>query len=59
MSKYYDAKYVWHCKNRRRSLCRDNYTYCRGTACKNYEPNCGSYHDTIEPIRKGVLKNES
>jgi hypothetical protein len=46
-----DTKYVWHCNCRKTSACNDFYR-CRGSECRNYKPNPGSFYD-LNPIRKG------
>jgi hypothetical protein len=45
-----DTRLVWHCQNRHTKICQ-NINFCRGTNCKVYLPNKGSYHDSIEPIK--------
>lgn len=46
---------IWHCKNRKSEYCK-NYMACKGTFCKTYIPNRGSYHSYVsnDPI-KGYL----
>ena len=41
----FDTKYVWHCSNRHKEVCKINHNYCRGDSCKHYTPNPGSVND--------------
>lgn len=50
--KFDNTKYVWHCFNRNKQICRKNHNYCFGDKCRNYTPNPGSYND--KSLRKGV-----
>lgn len=50
-----DTRYVWHCRNRRTNNCPQSCYYCKGTSCKSYIPNKGSYHD-LYPIKTLIQK---
>lgn len=47
-----DVNRVWHCSERKSTKCYGDHYTCRGTGCKDYKPNKGSYHDVIEPLPK-------